>query len=147
MSNVALWSRPNWTFDQLVRDLFGPAAQLAGANEAFPSGFNPAAEVVKDGDDALVRLEIPGVDIERDVKVELEGGRLVISGERRDEHADSKQGRTLREVRYGSFQRSFAIPAHVNADAVAASYDAGVLTVRVKGAYAGSTAQRIAITR
>ena len=146
MSNVALWSRPNWTLDQLVRDLFGPAAQLAGANEAFPSGFNPAAEVVKDGEDALVRLEIPGVDVEKDVKVELEGGRLVISGERRDEHAENKEGRTLREVRYGSFQRSFAVPAHVNADAVSASYDAGVLTVRVKGASAGSTAQRIAIS-
>lgn len=146
MSNVALWSRPTWTLDQLVRDLFGPAAQLAGANEAFPSGFNPAAEVVKDGDDAIVRLEIPGVDVEKDVKVELEGGRLVISGERRDEHAENKEGRTVREVRYGSFQRSFAVPAHVNADAVTASYDAGVLTVRVKSAYAGSTAQRIAIT-
>lgn len=147
MSNVALWSRPTWTLDQLVRDFFGPAAQLAEANEAFPSGFNPAAEVIKDGEDALVRLEIAGVDVENDVKVELEGGRLVISGERRDEHAENKDGRTLREVRYGSFQRSFAIPAHVNADAVQASYDAGVLTVRVRGAYAGSTAQRIEIRR
>ncbi len=146
MSNVTMWSRPNWTLDQLVRDLFGPAAHLAGANEAFPSGFNPAAEVVKDGDDALVRLEIPGVDVAKDVNVELEGGRLVISGERRDEHAENNEGRTLREVRYGSFQRSFAVPAHVNADAVTASYEAGVLTVRVKGAYAGSTAQRIAIS-
>lgn len=143
MSNVALWSRPTWTLDQLVRDFFGPAS----ANEAFPSGFNPAAEVVKDGEDALVRLEIPGVDVDKDVKVELEGGRLVISGERRDEHAENSEGRTLREVRYGSFQRSFAIPAHVKADAVEASYDAGVLSVRVKGAYAGATAQRISISR
>jgi HSP20 family protein len=145
MSNVALWSRPTWTLDQLMRDFFGPAAQLAEANEAFPSGFNPAAEVIKDGDDAMVRLEIPGVDIEKDVKVELDGGRLVISGERRDEHAEKRDGRTLHEVRYGSFQRSFVTPAHVNAEAIDASYDAGVLTVRVKGAYAGSTAQRIAI--
>lgn len=142
MSNVALWSRPTWNIDHLVRDFFGPATQ----NEAFPSGFNPAAEIVKDGDDALVRLEIPGVDVDKDVRVELEGGRLVISGERRDEHAGNNDGRTLREVRYGSFQRSFAVPAHVQADAVSASYDAGVLTVRVAGAYRGSTAQRIQIT-
>lgn len=142
LDNVTLWSRPAWTVDQLVRDFFGPAAQ---ANEAFGNGFNPAAEVVKDGDDALVRLEIPGVDVENDVKVELDGGRLVVSGERRDEHAEKKDGRSLREVRYGAFQRSFAVPAHVKADAVSASYDAGVLTVRVAGAYAGSTAQRIAI--
>lgn len=142
MSNVALWSRPTWTFDQLVRDFLAPAS----SNEAFPSGFNPAAEILKEGDDAVVRLELPGVDVDRDVKVELEGGRLVISGERRDEHAENADGRTLREVRYGSFQRSFSIPAHVTADAVSAGYQAGVLTVRVKGAYAGSTAQRIAIS-
>ena len=148
MSNVTLWSRPTWTVDQLLRDVFGPAAQ---ANEAFGSGFNPAAEVIKDGDDALVRLEIPGVDVENDVKVELDGGRLVVSGERRDVHAENRDGqrdgRSLREVRYGAFQRSFAVPAHVKADAVTASYDAGVLTVRVAGAYAGSTAQRIAIAK
>lgn len=147
MSNVALWSRPTWNLDQLVREFLGPAAQIAGANEAFPSGFNPAAEIIADGDDATIRLEIPGVDVEKDVKVELDGGRLVISGERRDEHAEDSGGRTLREVRYGSFQRSFAVPAHVTADAISASYDAGVLTVRVAGALAGSTAQRIEISR
>lgn len=147
MSNVALWSRPTWTVDHMLRDLFGPAMQVAGANEAFPSGFNPAAEVIKDGEDAVVRLEIPGVDVDRDVKVELDAGRLVISGERRDEHAENTEGRTVREVRYGSFQRSFTVPAHVNADAITASYEAGVLSVRVRGAYAGSTAQRIAINR
>jgi len=48
MSNVAMWSRPTWTFDQMVRDFLAPAS----ANEAFPSGFNPAAEIVKDGDGA-----------------------------------------------------------------------------------------------
>lgn len=144
MSNVTLWSRPTWTVDQMLRDVFGPAVQ---ANEATGSAFNPAAEVLKDGEDALVRLEIPGVDIDRDVKVELDGGRLVVSGERRDEHAENTEGRTVREVRYGSFQRSFAVPAHVTADAITASYDAGVLSVRVRGAYAGSTAQRIAINR
>lgn len=141
MSNVSLWSRPALNVDQLFRDVFGPAAQ----NEAFGSGFNPAAEIVKDGDDAMIRLEIPGVDVDKDVNVELDSGRLVISGERRDEHSENTEGRTLREVRYGSFQRSFAVPAHVNAEAISASYDAGVLTVRVAGAYAGSTAQRIAI--
>jgi hypothetical protein len=74
-------------------------------------------------------------------------GRLVIHGEHRDEHADEQEGRTLREVRYGSFHRSFQLPAHVTGEGVAASYDAGLLTVRVTGAYSGSQAQKIAITR
>jgi HSP20 family protein len=72
--------------------------------------------------------------------------RLVVRGERRDERAEDHDGRTLREVRYGSFRRAFALPAHVSADAVTASYDAGVLTVRVAGAYTGTQARRIPVT-
>ena len=146
MSNLALWSRPAWDADRWVRDVFGPAA-TADWFKPVTSGFSPAAEIVKDGDDAVVRLELPGVDVEKDVYVEVDKGRLVIHGERRDEHAEEKNGRSLREIRYGSFRRSFQLPAHVTSEAIAASYDAGVLTVRVTGAYAGTQAHKIAITK
>ncbi|QNI05313.1 Hsp20/alpha crystallin family protein [Mycobacterium kubicae] len=145
MSNLALWSRSAWDTDRWLRDFFGPAA--LDWYKPVTSEFNPAAEVVKDGDDAVVRLELPGVDVEKDVNVELDRGRLVIHGEHRDEHQEDKDGRTLREIRYGSFRRSFQLPAHVTSEAVSASYDAGVLTVRVAGAYAGNQPQRIAITK
>jgi HSP20 family molecular chaperone IbpA len=151
MSNLTLWSRPFDT-DRWVRDFFSPAT-VSDWRAPLGSGFNPAAEITKDGDDAVVRLEIPGVDVDNDVTVELDGGRLVIAGERRDEHASedpANDGRTLREVRYGAFRRSFAVPAHVTGDAISASYDAGVLTVRVAGVNkdpAGTQAQRIAITK
>ncbi len=144
MSNVALRTRPAWDIDRWVRDFFGPAA----ANDWFAGDFNPAAEILRDGDDAVVRLEVPGVDVDKDVTVEVVDGRLVIHGERRDEHADEDNGRTLREVRYGSFRRAFKLPAHVTGDEVSASYDAGVLTVRVSGAHqdpAAPQARRIAI--
>jgi HSP20 family molecular chaperone IbpA len=149
MSNLSVWSRPAWDTDRWLRDFFGPAYSgwKAADNKSLTSGFNPAAEIVKDGDDAVVRLELPGVDVEKDVNVEVDKGRLVVHGEHRDEHAEENNGRTLREIRYGSFRRSFQLPAHVTSEAVAASYDAGVLTVRVAGAYAGSAAQRIAITK
>ena len=140
MSNVTLWARPIWSADRWVRDFFGPAA----ADDWF-KGFRPAAEIAKDGDDAVVRVELPGVDVEKDVNVEVDKGQLVIRGERRDERTEDQEGRTLSEVRYGSFRRSFRLPAHVTGEAISASYDAGVLTVRVAGAYKGSAAQRIAI--
>ncbi|HXO81326.1 MAG TPA: Hsp20/alpha crystallin family protein, partial [Mycobacterium sp.] len=124
---------------------FGPAA--TDWAKPVAGGFSPAAEIIKDGEDAVVRLELPGVDVDKDVNVEVEHGRLVIHGERRDEHAEDKDGRTLREVRYGSFRRSFQLPAHLTGEAVSASYDAGVLTVRVAGAYAGTQAQRIEISK
>jgi HSP20 family molecular chaperone IbpA len=132
MSNVTLWARPAWEIDRWVK-------------EGVLDGFTPAAEIVKDGEDAVVRLELPGVDVAKDVNVELDRGRLVIHGERRDERSEEKDRRTLREVRYGSFRRSFKLPAHVTSDAISASYDAGLLTVRVAGAHKGAEAQRIAI--
>jgi HSP20 family protein len=150
MSNVALWSRPARDTDRWLRGFFGPAA-TADWYKPVTSGFNPAAEVVKDGDDAVVRLELPGVDVEKDVNVEVDSkngvSRLVIHGEHRDEHAEENDGRSLREIRYGSFRRTFQLPAHVTGEAISASYDAGVLTVRVAGAYTGSQAQKIAITK
>lgn len=136
MSTLSLWSRrdPFAEFDALFR----------AARE--PRGFVPAAEVERDGDDAVVRLELPGLDAERDVTVEIDGGRLVVRGERRDERTEERDGRSLREVRYGSFRRSFGLPAHVTADAVTASYDAGVLSVRIAGVHAGSGARQIPVT-
>ncbi len=139
MSTVTLWTRrdPFAEFDTIVRRAFGPT----GAQRSFV----PSAEIARDGEDAVVRLELPGIDAEKDVTVEIEGKALVVRGERRDERAEQRDGRSLREVRYGSFRRSFGLPAHVTADAVAATYDAGVLTVRVAGAYAGTGARQIPV--
>jgi HSP20 family molecular chaperone IbpA len=142
---LSLWARrdPFAEFDALVRNAFGPVATWPARRA---TGFTPAAEISRDGEDAVVRVELPGVDVTNDVTVEVDRGRLVIRGERRDERSEERDGRSLREVRYGSFQRSFDLPAHVSADAISASYDAGVLSVRVTGAYAGTGARRIEIT-
>src|ERR1700730_13852883 len=146
MSNLTLWSRPAWDVDRWMRDFFGPAPASDWA-KPVADGFSPAAEIVKDGEDAVVRLELPGVDVEKDVNVDVAHGRLVTHGERRDEHAEEKDGRTLREVRYGAFRRSFRLPAHITGEAISASYDARLLTVQGPGAYAGTQAQRIEITK
>jgi HSP20 family protein len=76
----------------------------------------PAAGISRDGDDAIVRVEVPGTDPENDVAVELTGRQLII--------------------RDGAFRRSFGVPRHVHADAITAIYDDGVLSVRLAGAYA-----------
>jgi HSP20 family protein len=124
-------------FDVLFRTAFAPVPRT--------TGFNPAAEVGRDGDDAVIRVELPGVDAQRDVTVEVDHGHLVVRGERRDERSENPHGRTLREVYYGAFRRSFALPGHATADDVTASYDAGVLSMRVAGAYAGTSPRRIPV--
>lgn len=152
-----LWTRPSST----------PVAR---------TGYAPAADVYREGDDLVARFDLPGVDPERDVTVELEGRRLVVRGERRDqrvveapvaddaaapEQAEGEQpeartdepaeaataGRRVREVRFGEFRRTVALPKSADADAVRASYDAGVLTVTVAGVFSGRAPQRIEVTR
>ena len=145
MSTIYLRS-PFADFDALVRQAFGPVQTRRTVVGARPNGFTPAADVTRDGDDAVVRVELPGLDVDKDVNVEIVGRRLVVRGERRDERTEETQGRSVREVRYGSFRRSFGLPSHVTSDAITATYDAGVLNVRVAGAYAGSEPQRIAVT-
>jgi HSP20 family protein len=113
------------------------------ATDVARTGFTPAADVVRDGEDALVSVELPGLDPDKDVTVEVDGGALVIRGERRDERDAEQNGRRLREVRY---RRTFTLPAHITGEDLTATYDKGVLTVRVAGAYRGSTSQRIPVT-
>ena len=136
MSALTLWTRrdPFADFDSIVRRAFAPAA-----------GFTPGAEIARDGDDAVVRLELPGVEVEN-VTVVIKDNVLVVRGQRRNERSEERDGRSLRDIRYGAFRRSFGLPAHVTADAVAATYDAGILTVRVTDAYAGTTARQIPVT-
>jgi HSP20 family protein len=135
MSQLTVWRRSSFDqqFDALVRNGFGDAG----------AGFVPATEIGRDGDDATVRLELPGVRPE-DVTVEVEQGRLVVRGERKDPRAEESRGRT--EIRYGGFRRGFSLPRNVTSDAVSASYDAGVLTVRVIGAHTTTAPTRIAVT-
>lgn len=96
-------------------------------------GYRPAVDVVRDGTDVLVRLELPGVDVGKDVEIEVRPGRLTVSGQRSKgtENKDGNGTVLLRERRYGSFRREFSLPRGVSADAVEASYDKGLLEVRV----------------
>jgi HSP20 family molecular chaperone IbpA len=126
-------------FDSLVRTAFGTSATV-------PSGFSPAVESHRDGDDAVIRFELPGVDVEKDVTVEVKGRLLVVAGERRDEREEATEDRRFSEFRYGSFRRTFRLAPQVAAEAVTASYDAGVLTVRVAGAFAETEGHQVAIS-
>ncbi len=78
-------------------------------------------------DSYVLRAELPGIDPEQDVEVTVEHDMLTISGERREETKDKNH----REFHYGAFKRAVALPAGAKTDAITASYDNGVLLVRV----------------
>jgi len=128
--------------DAWLRDLWTPrATDLARAERPVP-----AADVYRDGEDLVARLDLPGVDPAEDVTVEVEGRKLVVRGERKDQRSEESEGRRISEVRFGEFRRVVTLPKAVDGDAVRASYDAGVLTVTVAGVFAGTTPQRIEVT-
>jgi HSP20 family protein len=117
-------------FDEVFRRAWAPAR-----SEPRPqAGYVPAVDIARDGDDAVLTLELPGVDVEKDLEVEVASGRLTISGKREERTSTENGGTTVRELRYGSFRREFALPEDVKADDVTASYDKGLLEVRISGA-------------
>ena len=130
-------ARMDRDFDDLVRRTWGTQGRTAG--------FVPPVEVLRDGEDVVVRLELPGIDVARDVSIEVERGKLVISGERRT--TTEGEGVLVRELRYGAFRREFALPQGVAPEQVQASYDNGLLDVRVRTAVPQApTAVRVPIT-
>ena len=110
-------------FDEVVRRTWGEQGRVG-------TTFVPPVEVVRDGEDVVVRFELPGVAPD-DVTIEVERGKLVVAGERRDTREDG-QGVLVRELRYGQFRREFALPQGISPEQVEAHYDAGMLDVRVR---------------
>lgn len=115
---------------------------------AFPGfgteGMQPSVDVKETDDEVLVSAELPGID-PKDVELTLDNGVLTIKGHKREE-TEKKEGETVlaREIRYGSFQRSLALPGEVESGKAQASFDKGVLKVSIPKAE-GSRPTRVAI--
>ena len=90
----------------------------------------PAMDLVETEEHFVLQADLPGV-AESDVKVELEDNVLTISGERRTENEVKNGGFYRLERATGVFGRSLTLPEGIDADAVQASFDKGVLEVRV----------------
>ncbi|MGZ6095546.1 MAG: Hsp20/alpha crystallin family protein [Polyangiales bacterium] len=101
-----------------------------------------------DGDDLVIRSEIPGVDPERDVELTIDDGVLRISA-RREERSEQKDKNGFRsEFRYGTFVRNVVLPPGVNEDDIKASYKDGILEIRISGGGADKReAKKIAVTK
>lgn len=94
----------------------------------FDRAWAPAVDVMEDAKSYQVVLEIPGVKPE-EVKIDLDGNRLIVSGEKRHESEERTDRMHRFERRFGSFSRTFTLPDTVNADAIEARTQNGVLTL------------------
>ena len=109
------------------------------------SAWRPAIDVVRRDDTLVVRAGLPGLTPD-EVKVEVEGGVLTVSGEHPEDRSDSDDGRYVRrERRFGAFSRSVALPSRVDAQAIKAQTRDGVVEVTVP-LPTGSATQKVEIT-
>lgn len=98
-----------------------------------PSGaqrWAPPMDLVEAEDHYLLKADLPGVS-EEDVAIEVEKGVLTLTGERKAEHERSERGFYRIERASGRFQRQLTLPEGIDADAVTAEFDRGVLSVRI----------------
>ena len=95
-------------------------------------GFTLAPHMdVRESDKELVlEAELPGIN-EKDISLDLQNGVLTIRGEKKHEHDEERENYRVMERRYGSFHRSLRLPDTVDEDKVEASFDNGVLKVRI----------------
>jgi len=87
-------------------------------------------EFTEDGT-LVVRVELAGIDPDRDVEISVEGGKLHINAERREEEKVEERDYARREFYYGAFHRDLPLPKGTSGVDVKASYKDGILEVRV----------------
>ena len=126
-STFASWPEHGLFSNRLSR-VFGNAWDTP----EFTGAWIPAVNVEEAADELLLTAELPGMR-EEDVNVDIENNILTIRGEKREAHEEAGEGGRyhVSERRYGSFQRAFTLPSSIQADAIRAEFDRGVLTVRM----------------
>jgi HSP20 family protein len=101
----------------------------AGANGGGARHWVPSMDLVETDEYFVLRADLPGLS-ESDVSIELEDNVLTVAGERKAEH-EEKEGFYRMERSFGQFRRSLTLPDGVDPDGIAATFDKGVLEVRI----------------
>lgn len=90
----------------------------------------PPMDLVETEDKLVLRADLPGVDRD-DIEIEVKDGVLSVSGERKAQHEEKREGYHRVERSFGRFSRALELPKGVEPQSVSASFDKGVLEVRM----------------
>jgi HSP20 family protein len=105
-------------------------SRTLGEGGSSGSAWTPAVDIFDTADAIVLKAELPGLEA-GDIDIEVDDNVLTIKGERRFEET-VEEGRYYRVERaYGHFSRSVTLPQGVKGDQISASFDRGVLEVRV----------------
>lgn len=100
------------------------------SDNEMPRIWAPAVDVAENEREIVLHAELPGMKKE-EIDIQLSGDTLTLRGERKRESSTRSEHYHRLERQYGAWQRIFQIETPVEAQQVAASYENGVLTVRL----------------
>ncbi len=99
------------------------------AGEDIKKGiWQPSVDFYETEDSILIKAELPDVD-QKDIEVHIEDNTLTLKGERKHSSDVKKENYHRIERYFGSFQRSFSLPANVQQDGISAVCERGVLSI------------------
>ncbi len=124
---MALLMKPE-PFSTEINRLFDTLFESPSVNRT--QRWAPAMDLVEAEDHFLLKADLPGLT-DDDVSIEVQDNVLTVSGERKAEHERKEKGFYRLERSFGRFSRSLTLPEGVNADAISASFDKGVLEVTI----------------
>lgn len=106
-------------------------SKAQGVSGMVFSSFDPDLDVKETNTEYIIRLDLPGIDKDK-INVKIDNGVLTVAGERQAEKEEKNEGEGFyrMERSFGSFSRSFPVPADADVDGMKAETKNGVLTVR-----------------
>jgi len=116
-------------FNRMVSGNFARWPRLSGDGDNKVE-WTPSADISETDQEYVIRASLPAVKKE-DVKVTVDSGMITIKGERKQQKDDKTEKYHRVESFYGAFERSFALPDYINADAIRCENKDGVLTVHI----------------
>ena len=122
--------RPGGLISQLNDEMNRLFAMSAGQDDvsAKSGDWVPAVDIAEDDNAYTIHADVPGVKPE-DVEIELENGVLTLKGKRDETKREEGEGYRRVERVSGQFYRRFTMPETVNADAISAKTEHGVLEI------------------
>lgn len=121
------WMQDMWLeLDRMQREV---GRLFSGTSIPYSQSF-PAANIWSREDDVLVTAEIPGVD-PKNIDISVEGDVLTMSGSRVMEELAEGEAYHRQERPHGTFRKSLRLPFRVDGNKVEASYQKGILTVKL----------------
>jgi HSP20 family protein len=88
----------------------------------------PAVDMYQTDDEIVVKAALPGFKAD-EVQINVTGDVLTIRGERQHEEEKTDKAWHIREQRWGSFERSIALPTAIVSDRADANFENGILTI------------------